>query len=1648
MKKSVFLVLLFILGLSTVSAQMPDFDLYFANNVTDVVNLDSIESPNSGLTWTKVLTADGDMAGNYAEVEKVKQMLGSTRKKWLADQRLFWTMRDHSLLCFRINDAHPTKAGYEVMLDNQHGDTLVIAANQFFFTNLPLQEDPYVIKVYRADKPEQCYRFRYFIDDWDNERLYIFQLDQRRQATGKNYVLECTTGYLDEDGEMQKTTTMLDLQASSFQSIYVPEKETLLDVVLNDDGNRLRLDKKKLNPGIDINDAFKNMELSNTFELDKHENREFMNFNWVGSGLYEQYDTLYIAVWNERAQRLANLTCHVVSVDADGKPVGDIGAKYIGYDKERKVHKILTMGHPAYIEVISSGYLPTVYKYAGAADEETGIVSEARCNAQLTLRKGAVKANGLTISDQNFLSLNDEKIIIVRNKQDYAVCSIDPIDLSGWVQADTLTYFEDAAQQYLKMLDNKPIERFAKLQVAFSRPKGTGAPDCQLFTTDISSNAVREATDKDITTILAVDYPTFTYDYYYVDFNLLDVIPVGSVCSALVKSGNYTYDQFPFLQNMHLDREENKKQASNEVNHKYTGDNSGGDGFADAGWDLRLPFKFKFSFKPVTVTTSVIADIRKRLGKILVNIQFNREDKPGESEKFKGARDEMKEIEKYNDFDINDNVRESIVGEDKSFEGWIYDDIDDIFNISSKRIGVGFYGGAKMSFVIPNFDMRYFKVAEASGQIGYGVGMFWSNLQDNPKLKYLKKVMDLLKGPYFSACAEANAQLDFGIKSFTPNEPEVMSSKSMGYFAHISTKATAGATLGFLLPDQILGIDIAWLCNFHAGLQFGGKLGFQCGIEGPFDNITPGTGARLTAMLVGNAFISVKALLVSWSAKAGFHLGGQLLIPDNPHNPFHSKFPYWLLDTKARKVGEVYSPLRAPAAGELGRQLVSDVAIDANPHFTDSLTVIYNDLQRPDDYNDDRITAINTVEGRTGVVSTLGTSATNHMRSKHGEREIVVYEQKGRQITDEEVNSDDAVAISFNMPTYIAAAMRTSTGEWQRMNVTEPDEDPGMVDTKPVVTVQDDGHAACIYLHGTVYAADANMPLDTLSNVRYKGQLMLRTYDGTRWSAPTPLYFPIDENHTISQYDLLMRGDTVLVAANIKSPDFAHQVLRYASKPLASSEVTYSDDSYSPCQFMMQRVGKNAVLTMVYDDTTDSLPEVLIRTLKMSGSDDNMLHSKLGVGYKRPGRVKIVCDREATNINDFAVLWTEANNVVRGDDGTNSYTDNICTMLNASRVHIGQTLQMTDPITVGAEQDSLVMTDFDGYLDDAHISVAYTLANPETGAGVIMVNDKYFRNSCETEVSYARQALRGSTHLPVSVRIRNTGTSPVIGAEVIINGEEISIDSVYVSPAKEKTYTVLYPIADDFDGYITSTVNVTYNNIFKAKAHPRRRAMSFVRQQYSKPRTRLTVADVECNVVSQSIEDGANTFVIELIDHDRLPSDCGVRVGVYAHPGISEPLDDTSEVLLQASDFVQMGDQRRAYATVSVGRISEPLQAYVNCHVQDLNVSTSNNYASNITNRRSYENAALVNLFPYDNPTRIVRPTVEGSSTNHRIQVTVADNGINLSHLQPGESIRIFNTEGFMVFKQEAKSSTLFVPLSVHGVYVLGSNDEVFKFIF
>ena len=1644
MKRLFILHLLLILSCATLLAQKPDFDLFFANNVTDVTNFEEIKNPDSGLKWRKVQTVEGDFAGNYVEVAEVHEMLGSTRKKWLADQRQFWTMRDHTLLCFRIDDLANELGNFEVSLNNGHDEFVSLTANDYFFANLPLQEEPYEIKVSRVSNPEMYYKFRYFINDWDNENLYIFQLDQKRQATGKNYMLECITGSIDEEGDLHTKSTLLELQAKSFQSLYVPEGEDLIDVLLLDDGNKLRIDKNKLHRGIDLNDAFRYMDLTNDFHLDKHENREMMNFNWIGSGLYEKYDTLFLSLWNEKSRPLPSATIHVESVDAEGNPIRNIGAKYLGYDAKSKTHKVLTMGQPAYIEVISRGYLPMVYKYKGPVDPETGIVSEALCAADLTLRQGTVSANSLTVSDQHFLNLHDEKTVIVRNGVDHVLCSIDPVDLSIWLPADTVTYMEDCGQEYPKLLNNTPVERYAKLQVSFSRPKGSGLPDSRLYCTDISTNIEREATQKELKVIGSDTYPSFSYDYYFVDFDLLDVISRNSTCKLELKSQDLSYKDFPFLRNLVFDRDEKKKDAEEEINDEWVGGssrNNYADAFGDCGWDMKLPFNFKTSFDPVALAIAFTYDFRKNLFNLLINVSFNR-DNTGESEKFSKAREEKKAYDSFMAIKSEDGKSMlQIPGDDVAMKDWLYKDIADIFDVNNKRIGKGWFGSAKFNFKIGDSDWSHFQVSEVSGQIGYGVGMFWGNLAENPKFEKLKPVLKKVeKYVSFSGCAELSAQVDFGIKSFDSDAASSMSSMNMGYFARFSAKASAGATLQISTPESLSKVFFA-----NAGLRFGGKLGFQAGLEGPFDSYKPGVGARIVALVVGQAFLNIKTFLFSWSGSAQFQLGDQFLLPNNDHNPFHADFPYWLPKKKIKPMAESYMKAKAPEASDYGRAVAENVAIDANPHFLDGNTIVYNDLKSPLDYNDDQVTLLDLNEGTTKKLSSDGTTATSHMRSKRANHEIVVYEQMNRTVDNDNVTSDNALSLSVGMQSHIQAKVRNSGGDWVHTNVTLPNTD-GTTDMKPVVTIQEDGHAACIYEHGILCAADEDESMDSITNIVFVGQLMLKTFDGTKWSDPTPLYFDLDKDNVINQYDLFMRNDTVLVAANLRTSDMDHNVLRYASKPIASAKVSYNNDSVIPNQFMMQRVGQHAIIAIVYQ-ATDSVPDIYLRALDMSGQFDNSRSASLNTGYKIPNKVKIVCDRNAQKMDDFAVLWTELNNVYRGDDGTESYTENICNMLNASRVHISNTLHLTDPITVGGEQDSvLVMTDFDGFLDDAHICAVYTLGDPLTGAAVIMANDKYFRNSCETKVSYGNAALLNGGSLPVDVYVRNTGTSPVMSVQAVINGQVFDIENAYVAPAKDKTFTVLYPIDEDFDGYITSSVHVQYNNIFKIKAHPRRKAMNYLRQTFMMQRKRITSSDVECNIVSRSIEDGANQFIVELIDHGNLPSDMGVRVGIYGHPSSAEPLTDEADVLVPSTDFILNGNTRKAYATVNIRGITEPLKAYVNCHVVDMNYDTQDLSVSHVKNRHGIFNAALVNLFPTDDPVAIKRPNIDEALTSHRIQLTVLEDGISLSNVTPNETVRILTADGFTVGKNTSTSTTLFFPLTQKGVYILTSGEESFKF--
>jgi hypothetical protein len=233
-------------------------------------------------------------------------MFASTDMKGREQQQQFWKMRDNNLLCFRINDGDNNKGAlFEVrMYYNDYEKYMYLGVSNYFFVNIPHKDDKVTIKVNKKVSKDvaktDTLTFTYQVFDWDNDRLYTFQLDSKRRLADEVYRLEYRYSYADDEGTYQVESRQLALRDSAFQSFYIADNQTLLDVFLMSNDHKLRLDKSRLHRGVTLDPDYERTVLSTRFTLDKHENRELVNFNWIGSGLYERFDTLYLNIINER----------------------------------------------------------------------------------------------------------------------------------------------------------------------------------------------------------------------------------------------------------------------------------------------------------------------------------------------------------------------------------------------------------------------------------------------------------------------------------------------------------------------------------------------------------------------------------------------------------------------------------------------------------------------------------------------------------------------------------------------------------------------------------------------------------------------------------------------------------------------------------------------------------------------------------------------------------------------------------------------------------------------------------------------------------------------------------------------------------------------------------------------------------------------------------------------------------------------------------------------------------------------------------------------------------------------------------------------------------------------------------------------------
>jgi hypothetical protein len=170
----------------------------------------------------------------------------------------------------------------------------------------------------------------------------------------------------------------------------------------------------------------------------------------------------------------------------------------------------------------------------------------------------------------------------------------------------------------------------------------------------------------------------------------------------------------------------------------------------------------------------------------------------------------------------------------------------------------------------------------------------------------------------------------------------------------------------------------------------------------------------------------------------------------------------------------------------------------------------------------------------------------------------------------------------------------------------------------------------------------------------------------------------------------------------------------------------------------------------------------------------------------------------------------------------------------------------------------------------------------------------------------------------------------------------------------------------------------------------------------------------------------------------------GVLLGVHPQPALETTLTGEAQTLVTAKDFHLEGGVRRAYAEVYVSGITEPVEGYIVPKVVDVVSISDDRPYTYITNVRGSHNAPYVVLYPSSEPTYLDGPVV--SEDSYRVKVAREEGGVRLSGLQAGEEVRVFNAKGIAVAIQKAEGSTIFLPLSAHGVHVLSVTGEVYKF--
>lgn len=1241
---------------------------------------------------------------------------------------------------------------------------------------------------------------------------------------------------------------------------------------------------------------------------------------------FDQGDEVHLTLHNLLGDPVTTAHVNYVAVDADGNPTGQNGRANATADGKVVVPFSTVVNDKQtgslYMEVVADGYEPRFYKY--------NIVDQSYRHPFNSVPNNDVDLVLETPEQTTTRCSRADLMHVVEANADTTAVTFNIVDMTAYNLMDRIGYKEEGPLGGMKSIygirNNNGAysyerrwegEKFAQLGVTLR--KNSAVDYSQLRLTGFGN--LKDCTPTAMKVITLAEFPGFEHDYVDATFDVVGFVPNEKMAIPVLKVGDTDLAQLPKLHNEEIDmvaiadNMDIKLRTNPDFDMGQIGPQSQEQG-CDLEENAQLFDGIDFDFPDVMGFQFQV----KKVGNYFqVRGVYSKNFLPGgdEAEMATDLVDKLKDS--ANQFDrlykdcVNSCTGQSEIGDDDGFD--FMADHDQLFGSNDAFVGIrAFLSG--IAYLGPD-------------------GEFMVNFHDG--------------GIKLEASAEYTHNVNFFIGAFGAK----LSAELSTTLKLINRKADTGDVYHFgldvMVETAVRGEIVAWakgglnilnLVKAEVGVRGGASVGYKSAISYPLiDHPKSGyyTGHQID--LRSGMFVYADARFLWWRKHWEwwlFKYRKTWCFPDTRYNPYSDKFEQGPSIFSARAMGsrgwKRVKPRRVVGAGYM---LMNDVTGIASPRiFNHGNSLIYNKLNTPGDYNDDRLMMFDLTTKQDADINAAATGAAfNFDVAERGDKGIVAFEQyNSSTLTKAEVEGstelDDMNQMSQNVG---VQASLWDGSSWQTTKLSAD----GVANLNPRAAMQADGHAAVAWLSGTPKGTAADSEGERRQYI--DGEYLLSRYDGTSWSEPIKLA-NLRQSFTVSDHQMVMSGDSILIYLEhrdeINSPENPY-IDCIAVTP--DDKVSFLPSVERGRNPQIARVG-NVNLVAYLTERPDSVQDIRLRTVDMKNTTVATTDGYALMGKRGVMSFKLSATENAKTFDDVALIWSQSRIAPTSQD------DETKTELWLCAGRVGKTsnsIYVSYPEKIVKIPEDFAASSFDGYIDNDSLHVVYALSDINDGTAVMQNGVKFTNGIRVKNVSIAAANASSPGNIPFKVSVLNTGYAPMTSATVNIGTSDVVFNDMNVMPGETTELSGTFAIdSDNYDGQEDVTVTAGFGIVNVAMA-PRRSATDPKNTAAESLTCDVKATDLSCTVLSSRIRDKKNTVIAKITNCSPLPMLSGqtVTAGLYASLTDEEPISGTSLVTIPVSDLYDATNSTPLTKVVKmqVENLAEDQQAFIKITVKDNN---------------------------------------------------------------------------------------------------------------